>query len=196
MNKFEDFISSCPYCEQPVTASDVKQRFCPNCGEFLLCAYCRQPVTKIDKELGKCPHCDAPLTTFEREAELAELAESDKVRRGKFQEDALKSLTALTDRLSKKHFERILAVSDEEWETAEKSDRERERGATTKKERPHGKYTPPPQKKVSVSRKPEEIEMICPLCGHSKVKRYPYQHDGWQYVCQGCKCAFDPELEQ
>jgi predicted RNA-binding Zn-ribbon protein involved in translation (DUF1610 family) len=187
MAKAEDFISSCPYCCQPITASDARQRFCPNCGKFLLCAHCRRPVTKADKELGKCPHCGAMLITPAREAELAELNKLDMVQREKSRERTQESLSALFSKLSKERFERLLAISDEEWEAA------------TEDKSTQDEHMAPPtsrQKKTRESRKPEEIEMICPLCGHAKVTRYPYRCDGWQYVCQGCKCSFDPELER
>lgn len=185
MNKSEDYVSSCPYCCQPITASDAKRGFCPNCGEFVLCAHCRKPITKTDKELGKCPHCGAMLATFEREAELAELSKLDALRREKSQENALASWKSLTSKLSRERLERIHAISDTEWEAATKDESTQDEHVPP----------PPPQKRKRVSRKPEEIKMVCPLCGHSKVMRYPYQHDRWQYICQGCKCAFDPELE-
>jgi DNA-directed RNA polymerase subunit M/transcription elongation factor TFIIS len=186
MTETEDIVSSCPYCCQPVTEDDLRQRFCPDCGRFLLCAHCRQPVTRTDKEQGKCPNCGAALITPAREAELAELHKRDDEQREKIRQKMQAETRALIDRQSKRHFERLLAISDEEWEAAVEANNTQDE---------HVPQPILPKKKQTGSRRPEEIEMTCPLCGHTKVMRYPYQYDGWQYVCQGCKCAFNPELE-
>ena len=84
--------------------------------------------------------------------------------------------------------DRIEAIPDDVWQAAVEADAKEKQS----KKKPRAAK---PKKRAS-SRRPGVIDMVCPLCGHDKVKRYPYEADGWQYVCEGCRCAFDPDYHR
>jgi len=188
MNATDNTASTCPYCHQSVTEADIQRGFCPNCEGFLLCAHCRHPVTRADKERETCPHCGARLISSAREAELDEIRAAyerqlRKMRQAFARERAAADRAALARRQA-----RLLAITDEEWQAAVEADKGRDPNPAQKALAESGK-----QEKTE-RRRAEVIDMTCPLCGHNKVKRYPYRSNGWQYVCQGCKRAFNPEL--
>jgi predicted RNA-binding Zn-ribbon protein involved in translation (DUF1610 family) len=156
-------------------------------GNDLSCPHCHEPVTEAERYSGRCPHCGELFP--ERKTELDKL---DEEREHEIAREDRASLQRLSVALrNTAGLERLRAISDEEWQAAVEADAsEEQEGRTPSRSRKLSK-----DRKKTSRRAPEEIEMVCPLCGHTRVMRYPYRSDGWQYVCQGCKCAFDPDLE-
>ena len=149
------------------------------------CLECGAPMSHEDIERGMCPKCKT--LTPEREAELAALDEKNCKQREELSQRAVRELKESAQRSREERLQRLREIPDEVWQAAVEAD---------KKRKPN-----PPQAKPKATKdrqhplRPEEVEMTCPLCGHDKVMRYPqrmYDQVRWHYVCQGCKCAFDP----
>jgi hypothetical protein len=87
---------------------------------------------------------------------------------------------------SQRGFARLRAMLEAEWRAPEEADA-----------KPQAKPKKPSKsaRTKTQTRKPEEVETICPRCGNDNVKRYPYRQDAWLYACLDCNRTFRPEVE-
>jgi hypothetical protein len=139
-----------------------------------------------DIEGGMCPECKA--LTPEREAELRALDEEDQRRREWLLREAEHSIGKVL--VNPEGLRQLRTINDQAWEAAVEADKKQK----PKPPQPRPKTTDDGQQPL----RPQEVEMTCPLCGHDRVMRYPqrtYDQVKWHHICQGCKCAFDPELD-
>lgn len=130
----------------------------------ICCSNCGQEVDLESADTGYCPNCNKWMLDWEHYRQRKQLREESRAGLA-----AILSPPGL--------FDALMNMPDDVWNTAVEADKQAGCDKLAKKPR----RAKPDAKKRMRSYKGEEIEMVCPLCGHNRITRYPsrtHHYDG------------------